>query len=88
MLKRFNGLAFLIAAALVLSYLVARPHLGTVNVLYIYSTTNGIPDKTGAAIDRYPTRAECDKRTQSDSEALGTRLFETCEPQVTLLWGW
>jgi len=50
-----------------------------------------VADNLDTAIDRYPTRAECDHGTQDDNETYGrTRvtLFETSKPQVTLLWGW
>ena len=62
---------------LLLLYLVARPHVGTVYVERWYSSA------TGAGSDTFVSFADC-ARDAKEYESLNAR----CYPETHLIWGW
>jgi hypothetical protein len=82
--------AFLLATILVLAYLITRPHLGSVTLLYAYAVHNGVPDASPLYVaDQYATRSDCEKRVSSDlAVAVHIKMFESCQTETHLLWGW
>jgi hypothetical protein len=88
--------SFWIALAIVLFYLIARPHVGTVYVRSVVTTLNGVASSThGTALKVYPSSAECEKDAHIENQGelqLGSGksegLFWSCSASTRLLWGW
>jgi hypothetical protein len=93
-MQPLNGVLILAAVVLILAYLIARPHIGTVYVEYTYETHNYLPDlKTLRPVDRYLSRAECDQEASKAMDAAllvdaASSSLDACKPSTELLWGW
>ena len=102
-LKNPNGIGLLMSVVLVLGYLIAWPHLGTVYV----ETMSTFDNQTMATrdlgdVDDFPTRARCSRDVRRNEytetyaqvaalnlgRTLTTRIIYRCQSEVRLLWGW
>lgn len=85
-----TGLVVIALVILVLGYLIARPHLGT--VWYLSQTKVSNSQTTVLTKEAYLTQASC----QRDADTMNTPIEGVssfpglafgCQPQTKLLWG-
>lgn len=96
-LVRLNGVCFFLAVVLILGYLVARPHLGTVYVeraWYIDTTKDSANMRTfiGDAAE-FRGEGQCNqhaKEVTENSMMIDARKWQSddCRAETRLLWGW
>jgi len=98
MLAKLNGVCVFLAVVLVLGYLVARPHIGTVYTEYMYGGPGRPPGSvTRTTTDPFVSRAECEREVKSLNDPIVALevaqkrvigLFYRCKTETRLLWGW
>jgi hypothetical protein len=80
---------FWVALAIVLFYLIARPHVGTVWHVAMERppgpAPNGFVEDTPAP-ERFPDRRDCSEALSRFDNASATSAY--CAPENALLWGW
>lgn len=85
---------FWIALAIVLFYLVSRPHIGTIWNETVFLAKAGLAGKpeTLQASGPYYRSSECQEQKVRDQaenrDSTGPVALYNCDPHLTLLWGW
>ncbi len=89
---KLNGVGFLLAVVLMLTYLIARPHIGTLYTANTFLTNvQTLQTRTGTLGYPYTNRADCERAIASYEHTAsppGIVATGICTPKIQLLWGW
>ena len=85
-MKTLDGRLILVAALILVTYLIAHPYIGSMWYVYEDSAT-GNTDSVTRVDDPYPTYLICAAHANILSHNFSVE-WASCRPGYSLMWGW